>query len=235
VEATGKICYAGLSRHGVWHIRQTSEGSDDPEGALKMARENRVKDIMAHIEEYDVVKEDDQLCEAIRILRENHEKIESGVKGKFHKTLLVANAAGRIVGKLSIFDLVRGLVPESEKKADESKPYYRTMSSRSTEVAEEVGEIQERFQWLNVSFLDLVKQEAQKLVKDVMSPAKPLLEEDDTINKAIYLMFREDIRQPLVTREGVVVGVVNLMDILPELLRVAGDECFWQDTDQVSS
>jgi predicted transcriptional regulator len=109
------------------------------------------------------------------------------------------------------------------------------MSSRSTEVAEEVGEIQERFQWLNVSFLDLVKQEAQKLVKDVMSPAKPLLEEDDTINKAIYLMFREDIRQPLVTREGVVVGVVNLMDILPELLRVAGDECFWQDTDQVSS
>ena len=200
-----------------------------------MARENRVKHIMAHIEEYDVVKEDDQLCEAIRILRENHEKIESGVKGKFHKTLLVANAAGRIVGKLSTFDLVRGLVPESEKKADESKPYYRTMSSRSAEVAEEVGEIQERFQWLNVSFLDLVKQEAQKLVKDVMSPAKALLKEDDTINKAIYLMFRDDTRQPLVTREGEIVGVVNLMDILPELLRIAGDECFWQDMDSVPS
>ena len=33
-----------------------------------MARENRVKHIMAPIEEYNNVKENDRLCEAIRIL-----------------------------------------------------------------------------------------------------------------------------------------------------------------------
>jgi predicted transcriptional regulator len=65
-------------------------------------------------------------------------------------------------------------------------------------------------------------------VKEIMSPIHPLLEEEDTINKAVYLMFKENIRQPLVARDGKIVGVVSIMCVLPELLSIAGDECFWQ-------
>ena len=35
------------------------------------------------------------------------------------------------------------------------------------EVADDVGRIQESFQWLNSTFVDLVKQEAYKKVKDI--------------------------------------------------------------------
>jgi CBS domain-containing protein len=193
-----------------------------------MAVEKRVKDIMSPIEEYNMVQEDDRLCEVLKILRDNYQKLQAREPGDYHKTLFVKNAGGQIVGKLSIFDLVRGLVPESAKSVSPAFLHYRAISMRTGGVEKEIAAIQERFNWLDHSFFDLVKAETQKTVKEVMSPIHPLLEEEDTINKAVYLMFKENIRQPLVARDGKIVGVVSIMCVLPELLSVAGDECFWQ-------
>ncbi|MBI5582227.1 MAG: hypothetical protein HY892_00235 [Deltaproteobacteria bacterium] len=61
-----------------------------------------------------------------------------------------------------------------------------------------------------------------------MSPIHPLLEEGDSLNQAVYVMFKENIRQPLVMRDGKIVGVINIMDIFPVLLQVAADQCFVQ-------
>jgi CBS domain-containing protein len=191
-----------------------------------MEGEKRVKDIMSRIEEYDKVDMETSLCHALRILEENHEKIKGGVPGTFHKTLFATDASKKIVGKLSIYDLIRGLVPEPAKEMEVSKAFYSVLSSRAVEVADEVGRIQEGFAWLHSTFCDLVKQECIKKVKDVMSPIHPLLKEDDGMNKAIYVMFKENIRQPLVTRDGEIVGVVSIMDIFPVLLEIAGNGPF---------
>jgi predicted transcriptional regulator len=196
-----------------------------------MAETKTVKDIMSPIEDYDMVQEDDRICEALRIIRDNYQKIEARQPGNFHKTLFVKSAEGDIVGKLSIYDLIRGLVPESVRTAGTAKERHRTISAKEAEAAEEIAEIQERFQWLDTNFFELVQKESQRKVRDVMSPVHPLLKEDDTINKSIYVMFRENIRQPLVDRDGKIVGVVALMDIFPELLEIAGDVCFWQAID----
>lgn len=185
----------------------------------------RVKDIMSHVDEYDKIDVEAPLCDALAILKKNHEKIKACVTGNFHKTLLVTDASKKIVGKLSIYDLIRGLVPEPAKKLEVSRSFYSVLSSRALEVAAEVGEMQERFAWLHNTFLDLTKQETQKKVKEVMSPIHPLLVEEDNINKAIYVMFKENIRQPLVVRDGEIIGVVNIMDVFPELLEIAGDVC----------
>ena len=194
-----------------------------------MADERKVKDIMSPIEEYNFVNEDDRLCDALRILRDNHEKLQQNTPGNFHKTLFVKNTEGQIVGKFSTFDLIRGLVPESARKTDSKKQYYyRSLSMRAEEVEKEIKQIQERFHWFNTSFFDLVRQETQKKVSEVMSPIDPLLEENDSINKAVYLMFKENIRQPLVLRDGMIVGVVTLMCVFEELLSLAGDQCFWE-------
>lgn len=191
-----------------------------------MAEERCVKDIMAHVDEYQTVDMDAPLCEILIVLRKNYESIQACIPGKYHKTILVTDASKNIVGKLSVFDLVRGLVPETAKKPELSRMYYRALSMRADEVADEVEAVQQRFQWLNTTFLHLVKQEAQKKVKDVMSPIHPLLNESDTLNKAIYVMFEENIRQPAVTRDDRIVGMVNLIDIFSVLLEIAGDECF---------
>ena len=185
-----------------------------------------VGQVMAPIEEYNTVAAEAPLCDALLILKANLQKIESGEKGRFHKTLLAVDPAGRIIGKLSIYDLIRGLVPEKAKEPAVSRTFYRSLSDRQLNVAGEIGKIKERFDWLDHTFLDLVKNESQKKVKEVMSPVHPLLEEGDALNKAVYVMFKENIRQPLVVRDGRIVGVINIMDIFPVLLDLAGDQCF---------
>ena len=59
-----------------------------------------------------------------------------------------------------------------------------------------------------------------------MNPViKSVLMEEDKLNQAIYVMFKEDVRQQLIHREGKIVGVVNLNAIFSELLEVVGPEC----------
>jgi len=175
---------------------------------------------MSPIEEYDTVGPEDTMRSALRILKKNYEKIQANITGKYHKTIFVVDESKNIVGKLSIYDLIRGLVPEPARKVELSRAYYAAVSSRTLEVADEIGEIQQRFAWLHTSFLDLLQKEADKKVKEIMSPVYPLVDEEDRINKAIYVMFYEKIRQPLVTRKGKVVGVVNLMDVFRRFLEL---------------
>jgi hypothetical protein len=193
-----------------------------------MAKELTVGQVMAAIKEYNTVPAEAPLCDALFVLKANLKKIESGEKGRLHKTMFVVDGSGRIIGKLSIFDLLRGLVPERAKEPAVSRTFYRSLSERQLNVAAEVGRLRERFDWLEHTFLDLVKAETQKKVREVMSPIHPLLEEGDTLNKAVYVMFKENIRQPLVVRDGKIVGVINIMDIFPVLLDLAGDQCFIQ-------
>jgi len=184
----------------------------------------KVGDIMSPVTEYSKVDAEAPLCEALNNLKKYNEAIKAGKTG-IHKTMLVTDASGRIVGKLSLYDFVKGLVPELAKEQTFSRKLYSILSARALEVADEVKEVQERFQWLHSTFGELVKRETRKKVKDVMSPVHPLLHEEDTINKAIFIMFKENIRQPLVIRNDEVVGIVNLMAIFTELQKIAGDEC----------
>jgi len=50
------------------------------------------------------------------------------------------------------------------------------------------------------------------------------------MNLAIYILFKEGVRQQLVERDGKVVGVMNLMVLLNEFLETVGPECYveWQ-------
>lgn len=193
-----------------------------------MGEEKRVKDLMNPIEEYDTVDVGAQLCDALAVLKRNHENLKSGAIGSFHKTIFVTDASKKIVGKISMYDLIRGLVPENARSPELFSA--RAMSSRVLEVADQVGEFQERFRWLHSTFLDLVKQEAHKQVKDIMSDVRPVLKEDDPMNLAIYILFKEGVRQQLVERDGKIVGVINLMVLLNEFLETVGPECYveWQ-------
>jgi CBS domain-containing protein len=193
-----------------------------------MGEEKRVKDIMNPIEEYDTVDAGAQLCDALAVLKRNHENLKSDAIGSFHKTIFVADASKKIVGKISMYDLIRGLVPENARSPELFSA--RAMSSRVLEVADQVGEFQERFRWLHSTFFDLVKQEAHKQVKDIMSDVRPVLKEDDPMNLAIYILFKEGVRQQLVERDGKIVGAINLMVLLNEFLETVGPECYveWQ-------
>ena len=183
-----------------------------------MSEEKRVRDIMVPLENYDRVDMDSELSNALGIMKKNYEALRSGDS---HKTLLVTDSSGSIVGKLSMYDLIRGLVPASARGSEISKAYHAMLSSRTLEVTQEVGDLQEHFQWLNTTFSELVREELRKKVKDVMKPIVPsVLMEEDSINQAIYVIFKEDVRQQFIHRDGKPVGVVNLITIFTELLEL---------------
>ena len=192
-----------------------------------MGEEKRVKDIMKPIEEFHTVNVDDKLCDALTILKKNHERALQG--GTYHKTLFVTDASKKIVGKLTMYDLIRGLVPDKSKKPELFSA--RAVSSRALEVAGQVGEFQEHFQWLHSTFVELVKQESHKRVGDIMSEVHPLLKEDDKMNLSIYMLFKEGVRQQLVERDGKIVGVINLMVLFNEFMETVGPECYveWEE------
>ncbi len=191
-----------------------------------MAEYKKVKEIMAPIEDYDRVNIDAQLCDAMSILKRNYEKLKAGEQGNFHKTLLVVDDKDNVVGKLSMYDLIRGLVPEPAKNPEVSKAYNAMRSGRARDVSVEVGDAQEHFKWLNSSFSDLIKQEAHKNVRDIMTPIeKSSLKAEDKITHGIYTLFKDKVRQQFVQSEGRIVGVVNLNVIFNQLLEVASPEC----------
>jgi predicted transcriptional regulator len=191
-----------------------------------MTEFRKVKDIMAPIEDYDRIKIDAQLCDAMSILKRNYEDLKAGKEGNFHKTLLVVDDKDKIVGKLSMYDLIRGLVPEPSKKPEVSKAYSAMRSGRARDVSNEVGDAQEHFQWLHSTFSDLIKQEAHKNVRDIMSPIeKSSLKAEDKVTHGIYTLFKDKVRQQFVQDAGKIVGVINLNVIFIELLEVASPEC----------
>lgn len=188
--------------------------------------DHKVKDLMNPISEYNTIDVNAQFCEALSILKGNYEKTKSGKAGVFHKTLFVTDASKNIIGKIAMYDLVRGLVPEPAKKLEFARTFLNALSSRSMEVAKEIGEMQERFKWVKSNFVDLAKAQAHKKVSQIMTPVSPILAENDSLTQAIYLMFKEGVREPLVMRGEKPVGVLNLMKILEELMEVVGEECY---------
>ena len=105
---------------------------------MPMENELTVGQVMAPIEEYNTVAAEAPLCDALFILKANLKRIESGEKGPLHKTLLAVDPSGQIIGLLSIFDLVRGLVPERAKEPAVSRTFYRSLSDRQLNVADEM-------------------------------------------------------------------------------------------------
>jgi hypothetical protein len=51
----------------------------------------------------------------------------------------------------------------------------------------------------------------------------------DTANQAIYIMFKKNVREPLVVRKGEVVGILNLVQVFSELLETVDPECYGRD------
>jgi CBS-domain-containing membrane protein len=191
-----------------------------------MAELKKVKDIMAPIEDYNRVNINAQFCDAMSILKSNYERSKAGKQGDFHKTLLVVDDEGNIMGKLSMFDLIRGLVPEPAKNPEVSKAYNAMRSGRARDVAAQVGDAQEHFAWLSSSFEELIKREAHKKVKDVMSTIpESSLKAEDKVTHGIYTLIKDNVRQQFVKSDGKIVGVVNLNVIFTELLEVASPEC----------
>jgi CBS domain-containing protein len=163
--------------------------------------EKHLMDIMIPLKDYAVVSQEATIKEALKIMKESSERLSPE---KFrHLGILVKDAEGNIVGKLTQADILRGIVPDYKDIGDSSlSPIMRT------EMDEIMSYISDK------TFLERCKAQKDKKVRDFMTTAALSVDVNKGLGNALHIMRTSGHSGLLVTGEGKKpIGMLRLTDI----------------------
>lgn len=167
--------------------------------------ERKVKDLMLSLAEYATVAEGSTLAEALRALRRAQPGAETGLHR--HRAVLVLDGAGRVVGKLTHWAVLRALEPklvtardmDSLARAGLSAEFIRSMTERMPRPPE--------------AFEGMCRVAARVRARDAMLPVDDALDEETPLTDAIRFLVLSHAQSTLVARHGEVVGILRLTDV----------------------
>jgi CBS domain-containing protein len=170
-----------------------------------------VKDFMVPKSEYATISEESNLFEAVTALEETRKKF---ARSDFApRALLAFDKDNKIVGKLSMLDVLVALEPKYGEMG-EIKKISAHGFSRNFILA-----IEERYRLWNKPLDDVCRKATEYKVKNCMT--KPsvgeYIEEDASLSQAINQLVFGRHQSLLVTSGEEVVGVLRLTDVFDEL------------------
>ncbi len=170
-----------------------------------------VKDLMVPIEEYACVSEEATLYEAVLALEEVQKKPTT--RAYKHRAVLVCNAAGKVVGKVSQLDVLRALEPKFKNLGGVG------LLGRFGLGPDVIKIITKELSILEKPLNDLCKKAARIRVRDIMhSPSTgEFVPETAGLNEAIQLLVLGPHQSLLVTRGDAIVGILRLSDVYVEV------------------
>ena len=171
-----------------------------------LKEEKKAKDIMIPIEDYTTIDADSTIKEGIERLKKSFETIASSsrIMETGHRSIVVFDRKGEMVGILSISDLIRSLQPSyllAPKPSMADSIEYSPMF------------------WTGL-FTSQAKALVNKKIKDVMSEAPLSVDENTNLMEIANLIYVEQVRRIAVTRNGKVVGVVREQELFFEIARI---------------
>ncbi len=163
--------------------------------------EKHLTDIMIPLKDYAVVSQDATIKEALKIMKESSERL-SPEKYR-HLGILVKDAEGKIVGKLTQSDILRGIVPDyKDVGGSRLSPLMRA------EMGEMITQISDK------TFLGRCKAQRDKIVRDFMTTAALSVDVNKGLGHALHMMQTSGHRGLLVTGEGKKpIGMLRMTDI----------------------
>ncbi len=161
---------------------------------------------MITIEDYTTVNHNETVGEAITRLRESFTAREStdSIMETGHRSILVFDDSGGVIGILAIIDLLQALMP-----AYLSAPKPSTADS-----------IQYSPMFWSGMFAIEIKKIASQSVSDVMSPAPLMIKADANLMEAAYAMVSNQKRRLAVEQEGRIIGIIREQDLFFEIERI---------------
>ena len=168
--------------------------------------EKKARDIMIPIEDYTTIDADSTIKEGIEGLKRSFESFASTsrIMETGHRSIVVFDRKGEMVGILSIRDLIRSL-----------RPSYLSASKPST--ADSM--VYSPMFWTG-QFTHQAKALVNKRIREVMSEAPMRIDEDTNLMEIANLIYSEHVRRMAVTRKGKVVGMVREQEIFFEMSRI---------------
>lgn len=169
-------------------------------------REKKVRDIMIHIEDYSKVSVDDTVRDAVNNLMTSFNKfISSGrIMETGHRSLLVLDHQGAVVGILSIIDLIRAL-----------QPAYLSAAKPSL-----ADSIQYSPMFWEGLFTTQARALTHKKVGDIMSDTPLSVLQDMNLMEVANLMFTSNARRIIVSDGQKTVGVVREQELFFEIANI---------------
>ena len=168
--------------------------------------EKKAGDIMIPIEDYTTIDPDSTIKEGIERLKRSFESAAytSRLMETGHRSILVFDQIGKLVGILSILDLIEAV-----------RPAY--LSAPKPSMADSM-QYSPMF-WSGL-FTTQAKGLVDKRVRDVMSDPPLSIDKDTNLMEISNLIFTKKRRRMAVTREGKVVGVVREQEIFFEMAKI---------------
>ena len=170
-----------------------------------------VKDLMVPLDEYATISEEATLYEAVTALEESKQRLDKNRHR--HRAILAFDEDGRIVGKISQLDVLRGLEP-GYKEIGDIKGISR--SGFSPDFFKSM--IEKYNLWQRP--LDHICSKASEIkVKDVMyTPTESeYIEEGASLNKAMHQLIMGHHQSLLIMRDKKIVGILRLTDVFDEV------------------
>ena len=171
-----------------------------------VGEEKNAGDIMIPIENYTTINPDKTIKEGIEKLKRSFENAisTSRIMETGHRSILVLDQTGELVGILSILDLIGAVRPgylSAPKPSMADSMQYSPMF------------------WSGL-FTSQAKGLVQKKIRDVMSDAPLSIDQDTNLMEIANLIYTEKSRRMAVTRMGKVVGVVREQEIFFQMAKI---------------
>jgi CBS domain-containing protein len=169
----------------------------------------KVKDLMVPLEEYVTIDEEATVFDAVTAIEKSVDN-----QRKFpHRAILVLDKSNKVIGKLSMLDLIRALEPKYREMQDSSS----TSSMKNLGFSKKfMASIMEQFQLLDGALNNITRKTKSMKAKDNMTT---LTEHEytginDSLNMAIHQLVIGHHQSLLVKGEsGEIVGIIRLTDV----------------------
>jgi len=172
----------------------------------------KVSSIMVPLAEYAVVSDAATLLEAVNELEAaQHRFCENRYK---HRAILVTDADGQVIGKLSANDVLMGLEPGYRNVASKMKLSHWELSEQT------IRGMMSDYQLWDKPLEDICRKAVQIKVKDIMyTPSSgEYVDQDATLDEAIHqLVIGRHQSLLVVDAQRRVVGILRLTDVFTEV------------------
>jgi DNA-binding response OmpR family regulator len=158
-------------------------------------KEKRIRDIMVPLSEFSTIREDRTVAEAVETLAQSFAKamITNTLSETVHRSVLVLDHRGRVIGVLIFQDLLRALQPPSLRLRPPSHPGMFTIMVQ-----------------------DILKQ----TVRELMSEVPPVIDTGADLMEAANRLLLLKVPRLLVMERDNPVGVVREQDLFFEMVSI---------------
>lgn len=172
-----------------------------------------VEELMIPVDDYATVSYDATLREAVLALDAAHSR--DSERHYKHRAVLVLDGDGKVVGKLSMHDVIVALEPAYREMGD-----VRALNQSGLSL-EFLHQIRESFSMWQFPMSNICERAARRPIRDFMyTPTEAEhVQKTATLDEAIHQLIVGSHQSLLVTDErAVVVGVLRLTDVFHEVM-----------------